>query len=67
MPKKLIRVTEYRETYFSEASAPSDATVKRWINKNLLPGVKIGTNYFIDANKLNMTGNPLIDNVLAAS
>jgi hypothetical protein len=66
MRKKLIRISEYRETYFSKSSAPADSTVKRWINNKSILGVKIGSNYFIDANKLNLTGNPLVDNVITA-
>ena len=67
MNKKLMKISEYRETYFCKGSAPTATTVKRWIQDNHLPGVQIGKIYYIDANKLNMTGNPLVDSVLAAS
>ena len=67
MRKQLMLISEYQRLYFVAGSAPSKSTVVRWIANGVLAGEKLGKNYYVDASKLNLTGNPLVDAVLLAS
>lgn len=67
MPKKLMKTSEYRVKYFTESSRPCQTTINRWIERGDLPGTKIGSSYYVDVGKMDLTGNPLVDAVLAAS
>lgn len=67
MTKKLIKPSVFRTKYFQDSSAPAVSTIRRWIDSGDLPGERIGNSYYIDENRLNMTGNPLVDSVLASS
>jgi hypothetical protein len=67
MSKKLMKTSEYRIKYFTEGSRPCQATINRWIERGDLPGTKIGSSYYVDVGKTDLTGNPLVDAVLMAS
>lgn len=58
-----INVKEFL-TRFSKSSAPHEHTVRRWIDKRVLPGVKIGERYFIDDDALTSMGDPIVAKVL---
>jgi hypothetical protein len=67
MPSKYIKPSAYRLKYFVKGSAPSVSTIRRWIETSELPGIKIGSNYYVDESQLSATGNPLVDSVLNSS
>jgi len=48
MPKKLTTYKEITNLLFTDNSAPSRRTWQRWIEKGIVPRIKVGgTNYFI--------------------
>lgn len=67
MQKKLMKISQYQRQFFCPGSEPELSTLRKWINNGDLPGVIIGRNFYIDVNKLDLTGNPLVDAVLEAS
>ena len=62
-----IKLAVFRETQFVKGHAPLTKTLKSWIVKGELPGKKIGSHYYVDLQKFNLTGNDLVDSVLMAS
>lgn len=66
MPK-LMKLSTFAETYFEEGEAPQPNTLRKLIENNDLPGVRIGKIYYVDIQKLELTGNSLVDQVLLAS
>jgi len=67
MRKQLMKISEYQRLYFVAGSAPTKTTVARWIENGILAGEQLGKTYYVDAAKLDLTGNPLVDSVLLAS
>lgn len=64
--KKLITIQGYIEKEFDPAGAPSPVTVRRWCSTGEIPAKKIGGNWFIiRSEKIETTGNELVDRVLA--
>lgn len=49
---------------FSPDSAPSEHTVRRWIDQRTIPGRKIGGRYFVDEDAFFARGNPIVEKVL---
>jgi len=64
---KFVKLSVFIRTQFAEGHAPSRKTLKKLILSNELAGKIIGTNYYVDLEKFNMTGNNLVDSVLLAS
>ena len=64
--KKLMKVSQYQELYFTEGSAPAASTIRRQIDNGDLPGERIGKCYYVNVALLG-TGNKLVDMVLRAS
>lgn len=68
---KLMKLEKYAKITFTEDSCPDIRTLRKWINKNKLPGKKIGSSYFVDIDAdqkmRTMTGNSLADKVLQES
>jgi len=64
---KLIKLDQFRKDYFAEGSRPALKTIRRQIKSGEIPGKKIGKVYYVDMDKFNLTGNPLVDSVLLAS
>lgn len=65
MAGKLMTVREWRERYFSESSAPSELTVRRWLQSGEVPGRKIGGNWYVDDAAWLAGGDELVARVLA--
>lgn len=63
---QLMTLKAFKARYFTPSSAPSDVTIKRWIEEGEIAGRKLGGKYFIDAHKFELTGNKLVDQVLSA-
>jgi len=65
---KLMRLDEYLETFYTEASRPHRRTLIKRINQHILPGKKEGKFYYVDVEAKNsniqLTGNLLVDRVL---
>lgn len=65
--QRLMLVSEYRETYFTEGSRPSVNTIKRWIREGELPGKRMGSLYYVLIDQeVHATGSKLADAVLAS-
>jgi hypothetical protein len=47
MNNKLVTIPEYLKHHFEIGSAPSVYTVRNWINKGKIKGVKLGGVYYI--------------------
>lgn len=60
-----MTVREWRERYFSEASAPAELTVRRWLQNGDVPGRKIGGNWYVDEAAWLAGGDELVAKVLA--
>lgn len=65
MAGKLMTVREWRERYFTAASAPSELTVRRWLQSGEVPGRKIGGNWYVDEQEWLAGGDELVARVLA--
>jgi hypothetical protein len=64
---QFLKLSVFIKNQFFEGHAPSRKTLKKLILSNELPGKIIGTNYFVDLQKFNLTGDNLVDSVLLAS
>lgn len=63
---KLISIQGYIDSKFDPNGAPSPITVRRWCAKGEVPAQKIGGTWYIKIqDKIETTGNPLVDKVLA--
>lgn len=60
----LMTVEEYIERKYTPKSRPDKKTVWGWIRTGKIPAKKEGRRYYIDEKALQLTGNPLVDNVL---
>lgn len=61
-----MKVEEYINKYFVDGSKPDKRTIIKAIGKDL-PGAKIGSQYFVDVEPLQVkpkTGNKLADKIL---
>jgi len=68
MAQKLIKLMAWRKKRFGEGKeGPSERTVRNWANNGEIPAVRRGGLWFIaeDA-ELELTGNPLVDDILRA-
>ena len=64
---QLMAVPAYITTRFVEGSRPDVRTVRNWVEKGELAGIRYGKLYFINiTSECWATGNPLMDKVLAA-
>lgn len=63
---KLMKVSEFRRTYFTEGSIPDVKTIKKAIDNGELVGQTIGNMYYVDVDRLGTSNNPLVNKVLAA-
>lgn len=64
---KLMTISEYLQTCYTKKSRPNRRTIIRHINEGYLAGKRLGRTYYIDVDvESGMTGNPLVDQVLAA-
>lgn len=61
-----MSIKEYCKTRYTPDSAPSERQVIKLVREGELPGFKQGKFYYIDIDKEEkMTGNPLVDQILA--
>lgn len=63
---KLMKATQFRKRYFEKGSEPDMKTVKGWIEEGRLPGRQLGSIYYVDVDRLELSNNPLVNRVLAA-
>jgi hypothetical protein len=59
----LMRIKEYQQTHFTPSSAPSDRTIRKWVDDGEVFGKVIGGIYYIDPDKENPV-NDLVSKVL---
>jgi hypothetical protein len=64
---KLMKLSTFAKTYFAEGEAPTKATLRKLIDSGDIAGARIGAIYYVDIQKLESTGNSLVDRVLLAS
>lgn len=67
--KRLMTLAQFREQHFAKGSAPTEKTLKGWIESGELTGQKIGGRYYVDVSAFDTpkTRNPLVLKVLKAS
>jgi len=58
-----ITVNEYRRLAF-EGKPPCANTIKRWIDRGIISGEKIGGLYFVHVGAPDRPDNPLIDRMV---
>lgn len=64
---KLMDLSEWREKRFTGDKKPSLRTCQNWAANGDIPAIKIGRLWFVDIDQqARQTGNPLIDQFLAA-
>lgn len=61
----LMTIQAWSKKYFVQGEAPSELTVRRWIQREILPGKKIGGTWYIDEHSWLANGDELILRVLA--
>ena len=64
---KLKKLSSFIEDEFEEGEAPTKKTLRKAIDNGVLAGKRVGTQYFVDMQKFNSTGNSTVDRILAAS
>ena len=65
---KLISLKTFQERYFAKGEAPTEKTIKTWINKSEIPGRKLGGKYFIDCQQFEACkDNDLVNKVLLSA
>lgn len=64
---KLMSLKSFKSHYFADGEAPTDRTIKNWIDKEVIDGRKIGGKYFVNIQKFELTDNELVNSVLMAS
>lgn len=47
----LMKISEYRERYFTARSAPSPNTVKKWVREGIIYGTQIGSQWYVDPDR----------------
>lgn len=57
-------LSEFSRRHFSEGSRPSLSTLRRWIERGLLPGRRFGTQYYVDYSLYRAQGDELVEKVL---
>ncbi|MEL4893527.1 helix-turn-helix domain-containing protein [Xanthomonas protegens] len=60
----LMTVVAWRSKYFAAGSAPTELTVRRWLQAGSLPGMKIGGTWYIDEHAWLADGTELVLRVL---
>lgn len=60
----LITLQQYISRTFSPGSEPHQHTVRRWINRKIIPGKRFGTRYYVDEIAVAANGNPIVEKVL---
>ncbi|PCJ32164.1 MAG: hypothetical protein COA90_04110 [Gammaproteobacteria bacterium] len=60
----LMKISEYRETEFTDKSKPSINTVKKWVKNGWVYGKVMGGIYYVDPEKT-IPVNNLVNKVLS--
>lgn len=63
---KLISLKAFQERYFAKGEAPTEKTIKAWINKSEIPGRKLGGKYYVDCASFEGCNDELVSRVLLA-
>lgn len=67
MPKRLMKIAEFREKCFEEGSQPTMKTIRAWVDSGEIPGERIGSGYYVDLSRWDKrSNNALVNKVLAA-
>lgn len=61
---RLVTADQFFERYFDEASRPSEATRRRWLQGRKIPAKKVGGTWFVDEHAWLADGDPLVEMVL---
>lgn len=63
---RLMSLSRFRERYFEDGSAPSMATLRRWVDRgDLHGGRKVGSSYYVDIHIWEASDDNLVAKVLA--
>lgn len=57
--------SQFANRYFCKGSAPSQTTLRKWIDDGLLPGRKVGSKYYVDIAKFQSGGDELLERILS--
>lgn len=60
-----IAIEEFKDRYFAQSKYPSLSTIRRLCEKQELPGRKIGKCWFLDVEKFEANGNPLLYKIIS--
>lgn len=63
---QLLKLSEFRKKYFAPGSEPDIKTIKSDIDNADLPGMKIGTRYYIDVDRLHFSTSDNVMRILNA-
>ncbi|HEY9255775.1 MAG TPA: hypothetical protein VIP30_14700 [Stenotrophomonas sp.] len=63
----LMTVSAWSAKYFAPGSAPAELTIRRWLQNGVLPGRKVGGNWYVDDHAWAAGGHELVMRVLAAA
>lgn len=62
----LMKISEYREDYFTPKSRPTQATVKSWIREGYVYGEQLGGVWYVDPERQVVTAkNDLVLKVMS--
>ena len=62
----LVTPVVWSERYFDESSRPAETTLRRWMQTQAVPAVKIGGSWFIDEHAWLAGGDDLVQRVLSS-
>ena len=60
----LMLASQFAEQHFADGSRPSASTLRRWIDEGVLPGRRIGNNYYVDIHRYSAVNDQLVLKVL---
>ena len=60
----LMLASQFAKQHFVNGSRPSASTLRRWIDDGVLPGCRIGNNYYVDMQRYSAANDQLVQKVL---
>lgn len=63
---RLITIQKFRQAYFEPGSAPTEVTLRSWIDNDEIPGGRrIGRRYYVDRDVWESDDDVLVNRVLS--